>query len=68
MRISGASICQNGNWYNYIFELSKYLNFRIFKHNHGFENYLTLLPTFLRISFSKFRCTNHKLPIEKGRF
>ena len=29
---------------------------------------LTLLPTDLRISFSKFRCTNHKLPIEKGRF
>ena len=27
-----------------------------------------LLPTNLRISFSKFRCTNHKLPIEKGRF
>ena len=38
------------------------------KHNHGFEKYLTLLPTDLRISFSKFRCTNHKLPIEKGRF
>ena len=22
----------------------------------------------LRIAFSKFRCVNHKLPIEKGRF
>ena len=32
------------------------------------KKYLTLLPTDLRISFSKFRCTNHKLPIEKGRF
>ena len=30
--------------------------------------YLTLLPTDLRISLSKFRCTNHKLPIEKGRY
>ena len=48
--------------------LSKSLNFRIFKQNLGFENYLTAVRTDLRISFSKFRCINHKLPIEKGRF
>ena len=29
------------NWYNSVFELSKCLNFRIFKHIHGFEKYLT---------------------------
>ena len=56
------------NWYNSVFELSKCLNFRIFKHIHGFEKYLTELPTDLRIALSKFRCVNHKLPIEKGRF
>ena len=55
-------------WYKSVSELSKCLNFESFKHNHGFEKYLTLLPTDLRISFSKFRCTNHKLPIEKGRY
>ena len=56
------------NWYNSIFELSKCLNYRIFKTNHNFENYLSVLPTDLRISYSKFRCINHKLPIERGRF
>ena len=40
----------------------------MFKHNHGFTKYLTFLPTYLSISFSKFRCINHKLPIEIGRF
>ena len=55
-------------WYKSIFELSKCLNFRIFKQDHGFAKYLTLLPTDLRISFSKLRCTNHKLPIVKCRY
>ena len=29
---------------------------------------MNLLHIDLRIAFSKFRCVNHKLPIEKGRF
>ena len=56
------------NWYNSVFDLSKCLNYRIFKRNHCFENYLSMLPTDLRISLSKFRCMNHNLPIEKGRY
>lgn len=56
------------NWYNSVFKISKCLNYRIFKQNHEFEKYLTELPRDLRIAYSKFRCVNHKLPIEKGRF
>lgn len=56
------------NWFNSVFTVSKCLNFRIFKQNHNFETYLTELPRDLRIAYSKFRCINHKLPIEKGRF
>ena len=55
------------NWYNSAFELSKCLNFRIFKYTYGFENYLTEQPIDLKIAYSKFRCVNHKLPVEKGR-
>ena len=44
------------NWYNSEFDLLKCLNFRTFKQNHGFENYLIELPTDLRVSFSKFIC------------
>ena len=32
------------------------------------ECYLKLLPKNLAISLCHFRCSNHKLPIEKGRF
>lgn len=56
------------NWFNSAYDLSKCLNFRVFKTIHGFEEYLTNLPNDLRIAYSRFRCINHKLPIEKGRF
>ena len=56
------------NWYNSVFEMSKCLNYRTFKRNHCFENYLSILPSDLRVPLSKFRCVNHTLPIEKGRF
>ena len=35
---------------------------------YGFENYQSTLSNDRRIAFSKFRCINHKLPAEKGRF
>ena len=56
------------NWCMNIFELPKALNYRIYKVSHNFENYLTCLPADLRRAYSHFRCMNHKLPIEKGRF
>ena len=39
----------------------------MFKDELKFEKYLTILPDYLRIPFTKFRVSNHKLPIEIGR-
>lgn len=55
-------------WYSDVYDSPKCLNYRIFKTTHCYENYLNILPSDLRIALSKFRCVNHKLPIEKGRF
>ena len=41
-------------------------NYRIIKNTHKFETYLVKLPDNLRIPLTKFRCRNHKLPIEYG--
>ena len=43
-------------------------NYRIFKQNLSFENYLTNLPFLHRLNFSKFRCKNNKLPVNLNRF
>ena len=43
-------------------------NYRIFKQNLNFENYLVKLPFLYRRNFSKFRCKNNKLPVNKHRF
>ena len=56
------------NWYSNIFDMSKTLNYRIFKVAHGFEDYLISLPADLRRALCHFRCMNHKFPVEKGRF
>ena len=53
-------------WSSDIFTSSKCCNYRIFKCEFGFETYLTKLPIKLREFFTKFRCRNHKLPIEQG--
>ena len=42
--------------------------YRIFKCNHNIEKYLLELPNDLRKAFCHFRCMNHHLPIEQGRF
>ena len=56
------------NWYSSIYDMSKTINYRIFKVTHSFENYLTSLPVDLRRALCRFRCMNHRFPIEKGRF
>ena len=43
-------------------------NYRIFKQNLYFERYLIKLPFYYRQMFSKFRCKNNKLPVNKNRF
>ena len=51
------------NWYNSVFDLSKCFNFRIFKQNPGFKNYLTVclqIKEFLSISLD-VKITNRQL-------
>ena len=55
-------------WQNSVFNSSKCSNYRIFKTEFKFENYLVDFPTKLRINYSKFRCRSHRLPIEEGIF
>ena len=43
-----------------------YCVYRIIKSTFGFEKYLTELPVKNRILMTKFRCRNHRLPIEAG--
>jgi hypothetical protein len=64
-RIKGQSI---QGWQTSIYESSKCLNYRIFKTQYGFEKYFNILPSDLAIAFFKFRCMNHKMPIETGRY
>ena len=45
-----------------------FYNYRMYKQNFQYEEYLNLLPENLAINFMKFRLLNHKLPIQKGRF
>ena len=56
------------SWKSKIFESSKCINHRIYKDTFKFEGYLNLLPFRLAKVMCKFRCSDHKLPIEQGRF
>ena len=54
-------------WNSDIDNSPKSINFRMFKLNFEKENYLIVLPPALWIPLCKFRCRNHKLPVEKFR-
>lgn len=56
------------NWHSTIMNSSKCLNYRMYKLNFKLEQYFDILPTHLANVLFRFRCMNHKLPIEKGRF
>ena len=51
-------------WHSSIQESSKCLNYRMYKSEHKFENYLKNLPAKLMQNFINFRLCNNKLPIE----
>ena len=53
-------------WHESISESGKCLNYRIFKNHFKLEKYLVDLPDNLRKMLTKFRCRNHRLPIERG--
>jgi hypothetical protein len=55
--------CQT--WSSAIWEGKKCINYRIFKENFSLETYLDL-PFKYRTALTKFRCRNHKFPIETG--
>ena len=55
-------------WANEIDISSKGHIYKIFKHNFGFEKYLSLLSKKFWKPLVKFRTSNHHLPIEVGRW
>ena len=50
-----------------MFDMSSCLNYRLFKIEHKFEHYLDILDPFNRISFTRYRCGNSKIPVVLGR-
>ena len=55
-------------WSSDIDNSSKGKLYRIFKETFGFENYINRLSPKFRNTFLKFRTTNHRLPVEVGRW
>ena len=55
------------NWNTTVYESPKCVSYRIFKSTFAFEKYLVDIPMNLALSLCHFRCSNHKLPVEKGR-
>jgi hypothetical protein len=52
------------DWHSQIFDSGKCLNYRVFKTEFKCEPYILSLPDNFRHTLTKFRCRNHKLPIE----
>ena len=55
-------------WDSEVFNSPKCINYRIFKTEFNFENYLNSLAPRFRNLFCKYRSGNFKLPIETGRW
>lgn len=56
------------DWRSIVDNSPKCINYRIFKTNLNLEKYLLILPTDLRITFTKLRTWYHRFPIETGRW
>ena len=56
------------HWLSQIEDSSGGINYRIFKTNFGFEQYLISLPINQQICFMQIRTRNHQLPVETGRW
>ena len=55
--------------WHYQLEIStKALNYKLFKNVFCFEEYLSILPYSASLQLCKLRTSNHKLPIETGRY
>lgn len=55
-------------WEQDINNSSKGLTYKIIKTSFGYEQYLSILPEYYWSYMLKFRTSNHKLPIESGRW
>lgn len=55
-------------WNGKMSQSSKAINYNMFKETIEFEEYFKCLPKHLYINVVKFRTSNHKLPIETGRW
>ncbi len=56
------------NWQTNVMNSAKCLNYRLYKTEFGFEQYLSMLSCDLRIYLCKYRCLSNRIPIETGRF
>ena len=56
------------DWNSSVHNSPKAFNYRIFKTDFKFEEYFNILDEQNSLLLCKFRTTNHKLPIEKGRW
>jgi hypothetical protein len=55
-------------WLSSVNDSPKAFHYRIYKDNLVFESYLNILNDKDILTLSKFRTTNHKLPVENGRW
>lgn len=55
-------------WNGSVQTMPKCATYKLFKGDWGQPKYLLILPRQLRIPLSKFRTSNHKLAIERGRY
>ena len=65
LRLTGMSL---QSWRSEISNNRLCINYRIFKQDAGFETYLLNLCDSERITLSKFRSGNHRLPITENRY
>ena len=56
------------NWHSTLQISPKALSYRLLKSNFRFEKYLDVLNDKNRFTFCRFRTSNHRLPIEVGRW
>ena len=56
------------SWLSTVNDSPKCIIYRCFKTTLDLEPYLSILPISFRIILTKFRTTNHRLPIETGRW
>ena len=56
------------DWNSSVHNSPKAFNYRIFKTDFKFEEYFNILDEQNSLLLCKYRTTNHKLPIEKGRW